>query len=76
MLDMFVIDGTDKFVCQKCGKELLPLTLGNQQCNCGQKWKVSLCLGGPLARITLEETGQSTQPGNPYYKAGWFVKKQ
>ena len=74
MLDMFVISGADKFVCQSCGKELLSLGYGDCLCKCGQPWRVSYCLGNPFARMELERAGISKQTGNPYYNAGWLVK--
>ena len=74
MMDMFVISGKDKFVCQSCGEQVLPLKCSDQLCKCGQVWRVGHCVGEPFAAMQLVRTGVSTQSGNPSYNAGWLVR--
>lgn len=74
MIDMFVVSGTDKFVCQSCGETLLPLSIGKQRCICGQGWKVSPSIGNPFALMNLKKTGHSKQTGDPYYYSGCLVE--
>ncbi len=74
MIDMFVISGTDKFVCQSCGDTLLPLHIGGQKCACGQDWGVSLSIGNPFALMRLKKEGHSEQVGRPNYCSGYLVE--
>ena len=74
MLDMFVISGTDKFVCQSCGKQVLPLEYSDHLCKCGQVWRVDRCIGNPFSTMDLVSKGLSIQSGNPYYNSGWLVR--
>ena len=73
MIDMYVQSGGLYMVCQSCGKELLPLITGVKTCSCGQKWRLSHCLGNPFAAMDLEMYGKSCQSGDTHYRSGTLI---